>query len=114
LTHAGHLTCHLVDAVGGVGFWNWSTSGVRAPDRRRDGIGRSRRLCRRASSTIWRGSAIGVYRLWRDLGFAVGAVITGVIADAADMTTAIASVAVLTVGSGLIVFARMAETRPRP
>ena len=62
----------------------------------------------------WRGSAIGVYRLWRDLGFAVGAVVAGVIADAAGMAAAIAAVAALTVGSGLIVFVRMAETRPRP
>ncbi len=61
----------------------------------------------------WRGSAIGVYRLWRDLGFAVGAVVAGVIADLAGMTTAIAAVAALTLGSGLIVFVRMAETRPR-
>ena len=61
----------------------------------------------------WRASAIGVYRFWRDLGFAVGAVVAGMIADAAGMTTAIAAVAALTVGSGLIVLARMAETRPR-
>ena len=61
----------------------------------------------------WRGSAIGVYRLWRDLGFAVGAIVAGVIADAAGMTTAISAVAVVTVGSGLIVAIRMAETRPK-
>jgi predicted MFS family arabinose efflux permease len=63
---------------------------------------------------VWRASAIGVYRLWRDLGFAVGALVAGVIADAAGMTTAIAAVAALTIGSGLIVVVRMAETRPRP
>jgi MFS family permease len=62
----------------------------------------------------WRGSAIGVYRLWRDLGFAVGAVVAGVIADAAGMGAAIAAVAALTTGSGLIVLVRMAETRPHP
>jgi len=62
----------------------------------------------------WRGSAIGVYRLWRDLGFAVGAVVAGVIADAAGMGTAIAVVAALTAGSGLVVLVRMVETRPRP
>ncbi len=60
----------------------------------------------------WRGSAIGVYRLWRDLGFAVGAIVAGVIADAAGMTTAIGVVAAVTVGSGLIVAVRMRETRP--
>lgn len=62
---------------------------------------------------VWRGSAIGVYRLWRDLGFAVGAIVAGLIADAAGMTTAISAVAVVTVGSGFIVAIRMAETRPR-
>jgi MFS family permease len=62
----------------------------------------------------WRGSAIGVYRLWRDLGFAVGAIVAGVIADTAGVTTAIGAVAAVTVGSGLIVAVRMRETRPAP
>ncbi len=57
----------------------------------------------------WRGSAIGVYRLWRDLGFAVGAVVAGLLADAAGMPTAVAAVGVLTIGSGLVVAARMIE-----
>jgi MFS family permease len=61
----------------------------------------------------WRGSAIGVYRLWRDLGFALGALVTGIVGDAAGMPAAIWAVAVLTAASGLIVFARMRETRPR-
>lgn len=61
----------------------------------------------------WRGSAIGVYRLWRDLGFAVGAVVAGVVADAAGMPAAIWAVAALTAASGLVVLARMRETRPR-
>jgi MFS family permease len=60
---------------------------------------------------VWRGSALGVYRLWRDLGFAVGAVLAGVIADVAGFGAAIWAVAVLTAGSGLIVFVRMRETR---
>lgn len=59
----------------------------------------------------WRGSAIGVYRLWRDLGFAVGAVVAGLLADAAGMPTAVAAVGVLTIGSGLVVAARMIEPR---
>src|SRR5690606_1078389 len=37
----------------------------------------------------WRGSAIGVYRLWRDLGYAVGALLAGVLADLFGMSTAI-------------------------
>ncbi len=60
----------------------------------------------------WRASAVGVYRLWRDLGFAVGAVIAGVIADRVDMHAAIWTVAVLTAASGLVVLVRMYETHP--
>jgi MFS family permease len=59
---------------------------------------------------VWRGSAIGVYRLWRDLGFAIGALVAGVIADALGMPSAIAAVAAVTAGSGLIVLVRMRET----
>jgi MFS family permease len=60
----------------------------------------------------WRGSAVGVYRLWRDLGFVGGALVAGTIADAAGIATAIWVVAVLTAASGLLVLARMRETRP--
>jgi MFS family permease len=61
----------------------------------------------------WRGSAVGVYRLWRDLGFAAGAIVAGVIADAAGMTVAIWVVAAITALSGIVVLVRMRETRPR-
>ncbi len=57
----------------------------------------------------WRASAVGVYRLWRDLGFAIGALLTGVIADLADAATAIWVVAVLTAVSGAVVAVRMRE-----
>jgi MFS family permease len=60
----------------------------------------------------WRASAVGVYRLWRDGGFAVGAVLAGVIADAFGLRAAIWSVAALTAASGLLVVARMYETHP--
>jgi MFS family permease len=46
---------------------------------------------------VWRGSAIGVYRLWRDLGFAVGALVAGVTADVLGMPPAIAVVTTLPV-----------------
>jgi len=62
----------------------------------------------------WRGSAIGVYRLWRDLGFAVGAFVVGIAADRVGAQAAIAIVAALTAGSGLVVLVRMRETRRRP
>jgi MFS family permease len=60
-----------------------------------------------------RGAVTGVYRFWRDLGFAVGAVLVGVVADRFDPRAAILLVAALTALSGLIVAIRMRETRPR-
>jgi MFS family permease len=62
----------------------------------------------------WRGSAVGVYRLWRDSGYAVGAVLAGALADEFGMTTAIAAVGVLTAASGALVAIRMPETRVAP
>ena len=58
----------------------------------------------------WRATAVGIYRFWRDLGYAVGALLAGVLADAFGMATAIAAVGALTVGSGLLVALRMPET----
>ena len=60
----------------------------------------------------WRASAVGVYRLWRDTGFAVGALLTGVIADLIDPPAAIWTVAILTAASGVVVAIRMQETHP--
>jgi MFS family permease len=57
----------------------------------------------------WRGSAVGVYRLWRDLGFAAGAIVAGLVADAAGFTSAIWAVALITAVSGLVVAVRMRE-----
>ncbi|MEU9717159.1 MFS transporter [Streptomyces sp. NPDC047976] len=61
----------------------------------------------------WRARAVGVYRLWRDGGFAVGAFLAGIFADAYGLTTAIYAIAALTAASGLLVAARMYETHPR-
>jgi MFS family permease len=58
----------------------------------------------------WRARAVGVYRLWRDLGFAVGALLTGVLADAWGIRPAIWIVAAITAASGLLVSVRMYET----
>ena len=51
----------------------------------------------------WRASAVGVYRFWRDSGFAVGALLAGIVADVAGLRAAIWCVAGLTVASGLLV-----------
>ena len=58
----------------------------------------------------WRASAVGVYRLWRDLGYAIGAVVAGIAADAFGVPTAIGLVAALTFASGIQVAVRMKET----
>ena len=65
------------------------------------------------AAPTWRGAAVGVYRLWRDLGFAAGAIVAGVLADWAGMPFAIGVIAVLTAASGLVVLVRMRETRAR-
>ncbi len=58
----------------------------------------------------WRASAVGVYRLWRDLGYAVGALLAGLVADALGLEAAALAVAALTFASGLVVAGRMTET----
>jgi len=60
----------------------------------------------------WRASAVGVYRLWRDGGYAVGALISGVLADAFGIPTAMAAIGGLTFLSGVIVAGVMYETLP--
>lgn len=60
----------------------------------------------------WRASAVGVYRLWRDLGYAIGAVVAGLTADAFGVTAAVCLVALLTFASGLVAALRMDETAP--
>ena len=62
---------------------------------------------------VWRARSVGVYRLWRDGGFAIGALTAGLLADAYGISTAIWVIAALTAGSGLVVATRMYETHPR-
>ena len=58
----------------------------------------------------WRGSAVGVYRLWRDLGYAIGALLAGVTADAIGLPGAMWLVAGITLMSGVVAAVRMDET----
>jgi predicted MFS family arabinose efflux permease len=58
----------------------------------------------------WRARAVGVYRLWRDLGFAAGALLAGLLADAYGLLAPIWTIAGITAASGLIVAVRMYET----
>jgi MFS family permease len=62
----------------------------------------------------WRASSIGVYRLWRDLGYAVGALLSGISADLLGLAGAIWIVAAVTFISGCITATRMSETWVRP
>jgi MFS family permease len=58
----------------------------------------------------WRASSVGVYRLWRDLGYALGAILAGAVADAMGLTVAMAVIAALTFLSGAVAGIRMRET----
>ncbi|CAH0175474.1 Tetracycline resistance protein, class C [Arthrobacter sp. Bi26] len=58
----------------------------------------------------WRARSVGIYRLWRDGGFAVGAVLSGCVADAYGIPAAVAVVAALTAASGIVVAVRMRTT----
>ena len=62
----------------------------------------------------WRARSVGIYRLWRDGGFAVGALLAGVVADALGVRAAVWTVAGLTAASGVVVAVRMYETHHRP
>jgi len=59
----------------------------------------------------WRASAVGSYRLWRDGGYAIGALLAGSLADLFGVRWAIGSVGALTFFSGLVVATVMYETR---
>ena len=60
----------------------------------------------------WRALALGTYRFWRDSGYVIGALLSGILADRIGSDAAIVSVAVITATSGLIVLVRMRETLP--
>ena len=56
-----------------------------------------------ASHPFWRARSLSVYRFWRDLGYAIGALAAGIIADVFGMSVAIAAIAILTFLSGTVV-----------
>jgi MFS family permease len=105
-----------VQAVGiglfvvGAGFWAWLAGAILL------GLGTALvypTLLAAVSDVAhpeWRASAVGVYRLWRDGGYAVGALLSGLLADAFGLPAAIAAIGALTFLSGAIVAAVMYET----
>jgi len=65
------------------------------------------------AAPIWRSSAVGVYRFWRDSGYVIGALVAGVAADTLGLVRAMWLVAAVTFGSGVVVALRMTETLQR-
>jgi MFS family permease len=108
LTQAAALT--WMAAV--TGFWPWATGAVVL------GIGTAMvyptllAAIGDVAHPAWRARSVGIYRLWRDGGFAVGALTAGILADLASIETAVYAVAALTAASGVVVIARMHETHP--
>jgi MFS family permease len=60
----------------------------------------------------WRATSVGVYRTWRDLGYAIGALMAGLVATVLDLVWAVHAAAALTLGSGLLAWRAMVETAP--
>jgi MFS family permease len=95
------------------GFWSWAIGAVLL------GIGTAMvyptllAAIGDVAHPEWRASAVGVYRLWRDGGYAIGALLAGAIADLLGLRWAIGAVALLTFGSGGVVLVVMAETLAR-
>jgi MFS family permease len=67
-----------------------------------------------ASHPSWRARSLSVYRFWRDLGYAIGALAAGIIADRFGLSAAINAIAALTLVSGGIVAALMRERTAGP
>jgi MFS family permease len=63
-----------------------------------------------AAHPSWRASSVGIYRFWRDIGYAVGALIAGFIAGIFGLVWAVHAVGLLTFASGLVVLFVMKET----
>lgn len=65
------------------------------------------------AAPAWRATAVGIYRLWRDLGYVIGALLAGVLADLFGMAAAIVAIGLLTLASALVAAVRMPETLAR-
>ncbi len=61
------------------------------------------------ANPMQRAKSIGVFRLWRDLGYAIGAIITGIVADSFGIITSVNLIAILTIISAFIILIRMTK-----
>jgi MFS family permease len=61
----------------------------------------------------WRATAVGIYRFWRDLGYAAGGLMAGVVAAWLGLVWAVHAAGILTALSGILALAQMNETLPR-
>jgi MFS family permease len=66
------------------------------------------------TSPAWRAQGLGVYRFWRDLGYAIGAVIAGLLAQALGLSAAVIASGAITLASGLLAARWISATRSRP
>ena len=62
----------------------------------------------------WRATSVGVYRTWRDLGYAIGAFMAGLVAGALELVWAVHAAAAVTFVAGLVAWCAMTETAPHP
>jgi len=60
-----------------------------------------------ATSPLERGESIGTFRLWRDLGYVIGAILSGILADFFGLVVAILAIGALTIASSLVILFRM-------
>ena len=67
-----------------------------------------------AADPSWRARALSVYRFWRDLGYAIGALTAGLLVASGGFRVTIAAIGVVTLVSGIVVAGLMQERRRRP
>jgi MFS family permease len=107
LAGAGVLGMALVD-----GYYPWIVTSAAA------GVGMALHypnlisVASDAAHPLWRSTGLGVYRLWRDLGYAVGAVVVGLAVDLLFVEAAFYATALAMFASGGYVLLRMEETHP--
>jgi len=63
-----------------------------------------------AAHPTWRASSLGVYRFWRDMGYAVGALMAGIVGNYFGLMWAVHLAGIITLLSGIVVWIRMKET----